>query len=819
MKNLNHLRFFYLLICMIASTVFVGCVDDNDDTEAPYLTVTPTTLTFSNSGEPAEGSQAYFEISTNRHWTATVQDNKTWVTLSSYEGDNSARIQVSIPAGINEEANILIQISNKVGPLKSETVTIKSGQIVPSVVIFNTNVGDQAVSSAAGWPFADAYTDWNATGLGASSVTFGGRNASIRTTGNANTGSYDGASGPNVVFFGTAPASLLVNTISLTSAQTNLKLTFGASYSFRDNDGVYDNNFPVDQFIVSLSADGSTWTPLSYTKNNGDETAPNWILATSDFTLSEAVGNLYIKFEAQASSVFRLDDITLATGNGGTVITLSGGTTPPGGGETGQAEVITIPDINSLMTTAGAVIDANNDRYFEAIVQNDVAGGNYSFNNLIVATEGATTANNGVTLYGSQVEPTTLGLNKGDRIKVTLKKGLAQAKNYNGLMEITGGKDEAWVEIEKLASGVTITPTVITPSQLSSYQAMTVTIQNAAPEKAGVWAVSTGISSHSFVAGGTTFTVFCKKDATSFLNENYVVTTGSISGIASVNSNNGQLVPRDMADVIAFSSADPIITGATPSSVSFPSEGGTKTVEVAVSNQGSNTLSVSGLSGILSATIDNSTNVVTITATENTADTAENQTLTITLSGYNSITVPVTVAAAGGSASEGYTLISTANDITAGTYMMAGYVSASAPYDYQVWTGATSADGSNLNTNSDLVTVPYSFASGELTPQTASDAVTTEVQLVAVDGKANTYYIMVNGKYLYNSVATTNRRLFFTDNAAEGEWLFENKTNGDGICPSNNGTWLMTAAASFNYLRSYKTETQNATGVFFFKKN
>ncbi len=640
MKNLNHLRFFYLLICMMASTVFVGCVDDNDDTEAPYLTVTPTTLTFSNSGEPAEGSQAYFEISTNRHWTATVQDNKTWVTLSSYEGNNSAKVQVSIPAGVNEEANILIQISNKVGPLKSETVTIKSGELVPSVLIYNTTIGSTPVSSP--YPFVDAYTDWQATGIGASSVTYSGTNASIRGTGNSNSGAYEGASGPNTIFFGGAPASFVLNTISLTSAQTNLKLTFGASYSFRNEDGTYDNTFPADKFKVSLSADGTSWTPITYTKNNGDSDHPYWVFATSNFTLAEAVANLYIKFEAQASSVFRLDDITLATGQGGDVINLSGGVTPPPGGD--DALVITIPDINSMMTTDGATIDANNDRYFEAIVQNDVAGGNYSFNNLVVGTEGATTANNGVTLYGSQVEPSTLGLTKGDKVKVTLKKGLAQAKNYNGLMEITGGKDVAWVEVEKLASGVAITPVVITPSQLAAFQGMAVTIQNATPEKAGIWAVTTGISSHSFLAGGTAFTVFCKKEAASFVNEAYVVTTGNISGLASVNNNTAQLVPRNMADVIAFSSADPIITGTSPASpINFPATGGTETVEVQVNNQGSNTLSISTLTGILSASI--SGNKVTITAAANDTGGVVNQTLTVTLTNGNSYNIAIRVAA------------------------------------------------------------------------------------------------------------------------------------------------------------------------------
>ncbi len=821
MKNLNFLKLFYLFICLMTTSVFVSCVDDNDDTEAPYLTVDPTTLIFSNDGQPASDSQSYFEISTNRHWTATVQDNKSWVTLSAYEGDGSAKVQVSIPAGINDEANIVIQISNKVGPLKSETVTIKSGEITPAVTIFNTNIGDQAVSSATGWPQVAAYDNWNASGTGAASVTYSGTSATIRNTGNSNSGSYNGASGPNVIFFGTAPSSFQINTITLTSAQTNLKLTFGASYSFRNDDGTYDNTFPLNKFEVSLSANGSTWTPITYTKNDGDSEHPYWILATADFTLKEAVGELYIKFAASESSVFRLDDITLATGNGGQSVELSGGTTPP---STEEPSAITIPELIAQMTTSSTIVDAYADRYFEAVVQNDVAGGNYSFNNLILATENATTSGNGIILYGTSVEPSTLGVTKGDKVKVTLAKGLATCQNRNGGYQVTGAAGDAWVTIEKLSGTATITPIVITPDQLAAYQSMAVTIQNATPSAAGIWANTSAISSHSFTANSTTFTVFCKKDATAFNDEPFVVTTGNITGLASVYNNSAQLVPRDLADVAAFSSSDPSVTGATPSSVSFTSDGGTKTVTIAVANKGSNTLSVSGLSGILSATVDNSTDIVTIVAEANTTDEAVSQTLTVTLSGYNSITVPVTVAAPGTS-SGGYTLISSINDITAGTYMMAGYVLTNnnsvdlSPYNYQMWTGSTSADGSNLNTNSDLVTVSYEFANNELTPQTASEAVTKEVQLVAVDGKANTYYIMVDGKYLYNSQNAVNRRLFFTDTAADAEWVFANKSNGTGICPSNNGVWLMTGAATFNYLRSYKTETQSTTGVFFFKKD
>lgn len=640
MKNFNFIKWFNVLFFVMSTLAFVSCVDDNDDTEAPYLTVTPTTLDFTNEGTPAAGSQSYFEISTNRTWTAKVQDNATWVTLSATSGEGDAKVEVSIPAGINNEATIIVQISNKVGPLKSETITIKSGDVKPASVIYHTNIGDASVSSP--YPFVNEYDNWNATGTGITNVTYSGEKATIRATGLSNAGSYPNASGPNVVFFGTLPSYFTINNIGLTAEQTKLQLTFGASYSLKaEGSTEYDNVFKKDKFTVELSADGTSWTPLTYTINNGDQTSPYWVLATADFTLTKSVSKLFVRFTALAASAIRLDDIKLAVGNGGQSIDLDGGVTPP---PTGDATVITIPEINAMMSAKpGTIIDADNDRFFEAIVQNDVAGGNYSFNNLIVATEGATTEGHGVTLYGSQVEPTVLGLTKGDKVKITLTKGLAKAENYNGMFEITGGKDDAWVKVEKIGSGVAITPIVITPSQLAAFQGMAVTIKDASTATAGEWANESAISPHTFSAAGTNFTVFCKKNAGVFNNVPFKATTGNITGLAAVNSNNGQLVPRDLADVNAFANTNPTITAVAPTSLNFTAVGGTEAVKVTVSNQGSNKLSVSGLSGILSATVNG--NDVTVVAEENKTTGAINQTLKITLEGGNSVDVPVIVAA------------------------------------------------------------------------------------------------------------------------------------------------------------------------------
>lgn len=188
-----------------------------------------------------------------------------------------------------------------------------------NATIFKETCGTADVSSTK--PYVDKYTGWTKEGTGASEVTYTGVKASVRSTGLKNTGAYDNASGPNVVFFGTAPSSFVINNIALTSAQTKLKLCFGASSSVKGDNG-YDNSFDASKFIVSVSTDGTNWTDLTYDKNNGDATNPYWIYATANFTLKKAVSKLYIKFTANISSAIRLDDIVLTTGKGGKEIEL-----------------------------------------------------------------------------------------------------------------------------------------------------------------------------------------------------------------------------------------------------------------------------------------------------------------------------------------------------------------------------------------------------------------------------------------------------------------------------------------------------------------
>lgn len=655
MKKSSIWKLLFSALTVFAVAVFAGCTDDNDDMGAPYLNVTPENLTFDAEGQPADEYNGTFIVETNRPWRAIVEDEQTWVRLSATEGEGDAAVTVTVPASnIGQSAKVTFEVYNSYGALIQKDVNVLQGEVKPATVIYGNNFDKTLAAKDANnrWPFLDQSDAWqNATGTGIESVTYAYKNMSVRSS-QKNSGGYDGASGQNKIFFGTAPANFDIDNITLPSGETNYRITFGANYS-KNNDGTYDNTFKPEYFHVWVG-NGTTWKELKYEKIGGsDETDPYWILFKSDFTLKTALKELSIRFTTTtggeaANFAFSIDDLSFTNGNGGQEVDLEGGVVPP---DPGEATAITIPELIAQMTTTEAPVDANADRYLDAVVMNDVAGANYTFDNLILATENATEAGNGITLYGSQVKPSTLGLNKGDKVRVTLYKGLAKVVNYSGMYEVTGAKEATWCKVEKTGTVTSIPTATIAAADLAKYQGMAVTIANASVAQAGVWASASALSSHTFTADGANFTVFCKqsdeKNPSVFLDVPFKAGSGNISGLAAVY-NNSQLVPRNLDDVAAFSdSSTPMITGVTPASVSIPAIGGNETIIVSVANKGENVLSVSGLSGLLEATVDNANNMVTVTAQPNTGA-VQNQTLTIAIAGGNSVTVPVTLLGVGG---------------------------------------------------------------------------------------------------------------------------------------------------------------------------
>lgn len=666
MKKSSIWKLLFSALTVFAVAVFAGCTDDNDDMGAPYLNVTPENLTFDAEGQPADEYNGTFIVETNRPWRAIVEDEQTWVRLSATEGEGDAAVTVTVPASnIGQSAKVTFEVYNSYGALIQKDVNVLQGEVVPPTIIFNETAGNEAVDDK---PLVSAYTGWNTTGEGASKVSYEGTNTSIRSSGKSSAGAYDGASGPNVIFFGTAPATFTVKNITLASGQTNLKLTFGGQYYDQDNN---DNGFKKDDFVVSLSANGTDYTPLSYEVNNGDQEDPYWVFATKNFTLKNATSTLYIKFEANISSKFRLDDITLMTGNGGEEIDLAGGGVVP-------------PD-----PSGDAIYENNFDKTPAEKVDNK-----WPFLDQTDAWQNASgTGNSTVTYTSTNVSVRTSGKLSG---------GYDGASGSN---KIFFGSAPATFDINNITMPAGKTNYRIIFGGAYS-QSNGGTYDNIFKPESFHVAVGNGTDwsgnlTYEKIGGSDTtdpywvqFAVdFTLKEAVSQLSIRFTADLASVFAIDDVQlveGNGGQevdleggVVPPDpgeataitipeliaqmtdteapvdanadryldavvMNDVAAFSdSSTPMITGVTPASVSIPAIGGNETIIVSVANKGENVLSVSGLSGLLEATVDNANNMVTVTAQPNTGA-VQNQTLTIAIAGGNSVTVPVTLLGVGG---------------------------------------------------------------------------------------------------------------------------------------------------------------------------
>ena len=378
------------------------------------------------------------------------------------------------------------------------------------------------------------------------------------------------------------------------------------------------------------------------------------------------------------------------------------GVTPP---PTGEAVVITIPEIIAKLTTSQVALDTNNDRYFEAVVVTDKEGGNFNGQNLQVMTPGATTAKNGITLYGSgkYTDPYDDGFTfvKGDKVKVTLKKGEARIVSYNGLYEVTGSKGADWVEIEKIGTE-TITPVVADPAKLAEYQGMVVTVKGVtAPATAADWTTNEAFGKHTFTTSAGNMTVFVQKAMPGLVGTQFVAgSTGDITGYASVNSNAAQVCPQRPEDVAAFMgepSTDPAITKLDPMSLSFAATDNAKTVTVTAANADDCTIEAATDKSEQFTTSVNGM-VVTVTPKENTTEQAITATLTIKLmkAGAAVDTKTVAISQAGKSVPGGKTVTLSTEDIAAATGFGTQYGDLNiTAADGSIWTGFVAGFGEN----------------------------------------------------------------------------------------------------------------------------
>lgn len=209
-------------------------------------------------------------------------------------------------------------------------------------------------------------------------------------------------------------------------------------------------------------------------------------------------------------------------------------------------------------------------------------------------------------------------------------------------------------------------------------------------------------------------------------------------------------------------------------------------------------------------------------------ETEEAKTATVKLSTAAEVATKeyvVTITQKAPAAAGSLEMIDKVADLTAGTYYMAGYLE-SYSYNqegetitnnwstcpYHNWTGKVSSGK--------LTTIASSYENGSLSSDEGEVAL---MDLVAVAGKQDVYYIMFGDQYLTTTSYTDNHKLALK--ATQTEWKAENNGKGGIQFTATDGTnsiVLGTAGAASNIIRAYKSSSASSSlkyGLVFFKQN
>lgn len=321
MKKFNFLKFFVCMTLAFAATAFTGCVDDNEDTELPYLEVTPEVLTFDEMGQPTGEGDGKFIVRSNRPWELTIETaDQEWVRPSVTKGNGNGEVSFNLPeTSEGRQATLTFSLSNSYTVYKEQKVTIQQGNVITPELVYKETFGTEG-GSATPYPTVTDYTGWDKSGDGSANVTYEGQNAQLRNSSPSNNqySGYEGSGGTNL-YFSATPNDFIVKEIALPEDVTSFSLTFGAYIYNPTSAAPYYTTYEV-----ALSADGQKWTdPVPFEMTFVAD--KSWNLATSKFKFDKYYEKLYIKFSA-VSGNNRIDDVTLSTGNGGTEVNLEAGT-------------------------------------------------------------------------------------------------------------------------------------------------------------------------------------------------------------------------------------------------------------------------------------------------------------------------------------------------------------------------------------------------------------------------------------------------------------------------------------------------------------
>lgn len=741
----KHLfRLLFGAFFLVAATAFTGCSDDDDKSLTPKLTADPTALDFTDETATTQT----VAITANCEWTVTAS-NLDWATISPMSGKGNGTISVTVselPAGTNlREGKISFTLIHpefgKWGQAES-SVAVKqygSGVTPPptgDAIYANDFDKEQAQKGSDNkFPFADAFEGWkNQTGTGADNVAYKTSGISVRSNSPSNDSHSkykDDASGVNNMFFGTSGV-FEIQKIALESTQKNLQLTFG-SYRriFEDK----DNAFKTSEFHVYLSKDGENWAEITYDRPVGDDEHSNygtWALATANFTLKQVPSELYIKFTSDLTSAYRIDDVKLFEGIGGTEVDLDN-ITPPVTETKTIAEVIA-GSVGATYTTQGQVV-AINGRSF--LIQD---------NSGKILVYLGWKDNKPVVDYSATI---------GQTVKVTGK-----TTTYSKLVQFS----ETDLVIEKVSDGsfTQPTPEKFDGAAFDAYAAATPVIKYI--EYSGTLTIDGYY--YNIAVDGTDLQGSLAYPADGFvdasLNGQVVIVKGYTLGMTNQSKMLSTIAVSVEKDGDA--PAEPKITKLDPTSLSFAATDNAKTVTVTAANADDCTIeAATDKSEQFTTSVKGM--VVTVTPKENTTEQAITATLTIKLmkAGAAVDTKTVAISQAGKIVGSGYVRVTS---ITSGKKYL---IVAENGDKYAVLPASAGLNASKLFDG-----IAITVANGKIEANAANNA--HAVTIVASDGA----YTIQNtaGKFIeYANNSSGKTQLAIVD-ASSRKWVADEETAG-----------------------------------------
>lgn len=602
MKQLNIWKTSFYTMLAIAAGAFTACVDDDVDKQAPTLELSEEAVAFTGTAT----EDATVTVRSNRQWTVAYEDEETqkeWmyfkvsgneVSEGIYNGDGTVKITVGESAQPHM-GRLIFTLSNSYGELYRKYLTVTQGNYVPPTVgavgkLVEYILGNSDLSGAVGSDKAMPlqYSESTIEAVILANDAAGNNNRKLYV------GDNNGLERSAIVLYGADfamandpvtkyPAGRKV-TLNLENAKyyafnnvrqlTDVVVTVGdeevelvvPSLSVEKfNTGDYQAQYvKLNNMTPAQSFVGKPWTSTesqSVTLNDASGKTltvymnkAQFATGFADMYVADKTGTIYgvaetYRENAQLIPTKKADIAALSTDQGG-------GTDP----DPTPGDAITVNELYRLAETVTGkdklVIDAENNRTLEAVVVTDVDGGNVSANNLMVMTEGATQAKNGILLFSSgqytNPKDPAFPFKSGDKVRFTLVKGLAKVANFSNCYEVTCESSDAatWLTAEVIGKAQ-LTPVPLTSiDNLIDYQGMLVTVKNVtSPATAGNWAVGTT----TFKVGSSDLTVYVTQDAAGFAGKQYAASkTGDLTGYVSLYKGAVQLCPRNMTDAAAF---------------------------------------------------------------------------------------------------------------------------------------------------------------------------------------------------------------------------------------------------------------------------